>query len=249
MNGGDGEAFRKPDKMTLPARVHEDLRQQIVSGMFAPGARLPTEQRLCVQYGVSRVTVREALRMLQRDHLIESVQGRGHFVLGTPGFIKKSVNDLQSVSELMHDLGRDFRTEVVRMRREPAGDLAGDLDVAPESRVVRLERLWRAPDEPVIYSIDIFPEWIAGDGQTAWEGSLLETLERAGAPIAYSHALIKAATLPPAIAKRIGLPPSLPWVLMDQVNFTATDQPVLRSFDYHRGDEFEFYTLRHRRLR
>lgn len=247
MSTGEGKAFNKRDKRSLPAQVHEHLRHQIVSGEFARGSRLPTEERLSAYFGVSRVTVREALRMLQRDQLIESVQGRGHFALGNPTFIEKPVSELQSVTELMQGLGHTFRTEVLAVRQGAAGDDSSVLQLPPDEQVVRLERLWRSPDDPIIYSVDVFPTWIVGDQQPAWEGSLLEIFERAGAAVAYSHALIRAATLPRAIARRAGLAPSLPWALMEQTNFTAADVPVLHSFDYHRGDKFEFYTLRQRR--
>jgi GntR family transcriptional regulator len=249
MATSESKDFGKRDKRSLPAQLHEHLRAQIIRGELAAGSRLPTEERLSADFGVSRVTVREALRMLQRDHLIESIQGRGHFVLNNPSFIEKPVSELQSVTELMRDLGYESRIEVIEVHREAAGNHASVLQLSPEDQVVRLERLWRSPDDPIIYSVDVFPARIVGDEQSVWECSLLDLFERAGFAVAYSHALIRAAMLPRTIARRAGLALSLPWVLMEQVNFTAADIPVLHSFDYHRGDKFQFYTLRRRRGR
>jgi len=234
------------DRRPLPDQVHERLREGIARGDYPTGTRLPSEGELCAQFGVSRVTVREALRMLQRDRLIESVHGRGHFVLGAIGMIEKPVTELQSVTELMRGLGFSVRTEVVSVRRGPAGDHADRLSLGSDDEVVFLERLWRSADDPVIYSVDVFPAAIVGDESHDWSGSLLEVFERAGLTVGYSHALITAATLPRGIARQIGVRPSLPWVLMEQVNYTADDVPVLHSFDYHRGDKFEFYALRQR---
>ena len=53
----------------------DDLREQIVSGRLRPGQRLPTEPELCVRSGVSRSTVREALRLLASQHLIVTTRG------------------------------------------------------------------------------------------------------------------------------------------------------------------------------
>ena len=53
----------------------EDLREQITSGRLRPGQRLPTEPELCVRSGVSRSTVREALRLLASQHLIVTTRG------------------------------------------------------------------------------------------------------------------------------------------------------------------------------
>jgi GntR family transcriptional repressor for pyruvate dehydrogenase complex len=53
----------------------EDLREQITSGQLRPGERLPTEPELCLRSGVSRSTVREALRLLASQHLIVTTRG------------------------------------------------------------------------------------------------------------------------------------------------------------------------------
>jgi GntR family transcriptional repressor for pyruvate dehydrogenase complex len=62
--------------------VREQLEQAIDSGVFAPGSRLPSERELVEQFGVSRVSVREALRSLEALSLIKVVAGRGCFVRG-----------------------------------------------------------------------------------------------------------------------------------------------------------------------
>ena len=56
------------------------LREKIVSGKFVAGDKLPTESELIQQYGVSRITVRQALTVLAEEGLIERRQGRGTFV-------------------------------------------------------------------------------------------------------------------------------------------------------------------------
>ncbi|MFD8527706.1 FadR/GntR family transcriptional regulator [Streptosporangium canum] len=68
--------------MTAYQALAADLRDRIVSGEFQPGDRLPIEPALCVRYGVSRSTVREALRLLASQNLIRTVRGTtgGSFV-------------------------------------------------------------------------------------------------------------------------------------------------------------------------
>jgi len=60
------------------------LRDQIAGGQLRPGDRFPAETILCVQYGVSRATVRQALEALEQDGLIERTAGRGTFVRAAP---------------------------------------------------------------------------------------------------------------------------------------------------------------------
>lgn len=68
---GTGAAERPPAYQTLA----DDLRAQITSGQLRPGDRLPTEPELCARSGVSRSTVREALRLLASQHLIITTRG------------------------------------------------------------------------------------------------------------------------------------------------------------------------------
>lgn len=65
------QAIRQPAYQQLA----EDLRARIVSGQLRPGDRLPTEPQLCATSGLSRSTVREALRLLASQHLITTTRG------------------------------------------------------------------------------------------------------------------------------------------------------------------------------
>ncbi len=69
----------KRDHRVVPLyyQVGHVIRQRITSGEYAPGAQIPSENELSREMGVSRVTVREALRELVREDMRVKVQGRG----------------------------------------------------------------------------------------------------------------------------------------------------------------------------
>ncbi len=67
-------------RVNLSELVADKIRQDIVSGKLSAGDRLPTHEELCKRWGVSRVTVREALNKLQATGLLEIHQGRGTYV-------------------------------------------------------------------------------------------------------------------------------------------------------------------------
>lgn len=73
---GTGRADRA-GRVAVPAyaELAEDLRGRIVSGEYGPGDRLPIEPELCARYGVSRSTLREALRLLASQNLVTTVRG------------------------------------------------------------------------------------------------------------------------------------------------------------------------------
>ena len=81
-------------------QVARELRQDIVDGVYPVGSQLPTEHELCERFSVSRYTVREALRRLRDDHLIESRPRAGTLVVPrtTPG---SYAQDVMSIDDLM----------------------------------------------------------------------------------------------------------------------------------------------------
>src|SRR5205085_8003160 len=110
------------DRRTLVARTREDLARRIHEGELRPGQQLPSEPDLARAYNVSRVTLREALKGLQQEHLLYAVHGRGTFVASVP--ITRPLTRLQSVSELAADLGYTLSTRVLEARREGAARAA-----------------------------------------------------------------------------------------------------------------------------
>ena len=66
------------------AQLSAILRRRIERGEWPPGAQLPTLEALVVEFGVARVTVRQAVNLLARDGLVSAQRGRGTFVTGPP---------------------------------------------------------------------------------------------------------------------------------------------------------------------
>lgn len=65
------------------AQIADIFRLRIARGVWAKGLRLPANEELAAEFGVSRVTIRQAVDLLTRDGVIEAQQGRGTFVTGT----------------------------------------------------------------------------------------------------------------------------------------------------------------------
>jgi DNA-binding FadR family transcriptional regulator len=88
-------------RMTLADQLYGQILEQIVSGALQQSDKLPSENQICAAFGVSRPVVRDALRRLQDDGLIEARRGVGSFVRRRPpqGLIEFTTAD--AVSGLM----------------------------------------------------------------------------------------------------------------------------------------------------
>ena len=77
------ETMRKPRK--LPEQIADKLREMIIQEEMKTGMKLPAEAELMARFGVSRSTVREAVKFLQTEHIVDIRQGQGTFLCAMPG--------------------------------------------------------------------------------------------------------------------------------------------------------------------
>lgn len=90
---------KKPMKTPKYVKVYDTLFSQIINGELKQGSCLMTEPELARQMGVSRSTLRQALALLQDDHLIQNVRGKGNYVLG--GRAQQNIG-LETLSHPLH---------------------------------------------------------------------------------------------------------------------------------------------------
>ena len=126
----------------LYLQIKDLFADQIAGGLLPAGSRLPSERQLCDEFGVSRATVREALRELKREGLIRTVPGRGAFVAAPQTNLCVKV----SLAGFTADIRRQgvipsSRLLDARLIASPTPDLIEAMQLQPGDEVVKLERL------------------------------------------------------------------------------------------------------------
>jgi GntR family transcriptional regulator len=128
------------------AQIADIFRQRIARGIWAQGQQLPANELLAAEFGVSRVTIRQAVDLLARDGIIKARQGRGTFVTGT---LKQ--NRWLKVETTLSDLAevyRDTSPEIINISesRTDAPLLPGD--GKPAARYVFMRRVHSRDKRP-----------------------------------------------------------------------------------------------------
>ena len=142
--------------LPLYRRIETDLRDRIRSGDLAPGAQVETEVELMDRYGVSRATVRQALRELVEQGLLEIRRGLGTYV--TQRRFEHTIGGFYSFSREIERHGLKPGTRVLGLGIETADDVvAAALDVPPGTAVVALRRLRMAGDDPLVVETSYLP--------------------------------------------------------------------------------------------
>src|SRR3954453_7853003 len=112
MSDGVLPARGRGRRTSLAEGVRAGLRRAIVDGEFTVGMKPPNEDRLCHRFGVSRVTIREAVRGLIEDGYVVRRQGSGTFVTRRP-LLRNSLDVNFSYTEYLEGAGVKPATRVV----------------------------------------------------------------------------------------------------------------------------------------
>lgn len=173
----------KDSHVPLYRQLRDLLATGIRAGEWVAGDRLPSEAELGDAHGVSRITVRQALRELELAGMLLRITGKGTFVRERPPVAR--LTRLSGFGENMRAMGREPGYRVLRCHRLPADDLtATRLQLSLGAPTLTLERVLLADGEPVALARSTIAEQtFGGHPPTSWdlaEGSLYTHLAAAG---------------------------------------------------------------------
>lgn len=226
-------------------RLQADLSALIAK--MPAGARLPSEPDLAADLGVSRATLREAMRAFETQGLIRRRQGAGTFVVGKPPVIESGLEVLESMLTLARRSGLDVGPGPVAVEQIQADkDCAAALGVAEGTSLVRVSRTMRAESRPVAYLIDTLPEHVlqAEELTSKFNGSVLDYLLQRGDPLVTSRAEITATNASAEVAKMLEIQRGDVLLTLTAKLYTASGQVVDFSHSYFLPGYFKFHVVR-----
>jgi len=231
-------------RIPLYYQLENLLREKIMSGAYAVGARLPTENELIRQYGVGRVTVRQALAALAEDGLIERRRRHGTFVTEHKTkrrAFEERVDLTGSLDEIIA-AGADTLFKVIEMLRVEADPHEAELlGLGPGESVYRVKRLGLRGNKPYSLTLSYLPaaigEKLAIEDLSS--GSLLQTLEtRFGLKLKSANQRITATLADPYLARLLDVRVGSPLLSIERTVYNDDNLPVefthvLYSADLH----------------
>lgn len=222
--------------------MREGVRRLLVEEGLGPRDRLPTEEELASRFEVSRSTLREALRLLEQDGVLEVRQGDGRYVSALPT-VERPITRLEGMTELLKSMGYQVSDRVLALSvGPPTDDEARALRLVPSADVVHLERVRVQDSEPLTYSAVAMPQSLFPGpvSNYDWSLPLHQLLDSLGHRTAAANTQIRAATLPRRVAKVSGLPTSVPYLLLVQTIVSRSGVFLIYAHDYMRGDHFSY---------
>ncbi|MBX6381398.1 MAG: GntR family transcriptional regulator [Microbispora sp.] len=225
--------------------IAADLAAKIRSGEYAPGEALPPQRELSASYGVTLMTLRQALRLLSDEKLIVQQPGRGTFV--APPHLAYQLDSLRSLADDLRKQGHDVRTVVTgrAMRRAPAR-VAARLRLPPGETALRLERVREFGGRPAVHQVS----WVRRPVADAIRDrdftvvTLYSALADAGVVVARASEVVRPGLLDSAAARHLHEPQGSPVLVSTRITYTLDATPVVYDHATVLGSMMEIRTER-----
>lgn len=226
---------------SLYARIRDELRARIVAGIYKPHARLPSESELMSRYGVSRITVRQALGELEKEGVLFKIAGKGMFVSLPKPF--QSLARLQGFAEALSEQGHEIYNRLVSIKHLPADPVvAQKLGLAEGEPVTELKRVRHLNRQPV--SLDVtyvaapLGKRLAQENLATRDIFLILENDYAIA-LGYADLNIDAVLADAELAALLQIADGSPVLRIERLTHTKDGEPLDFEYLYCRADNFQ----------
>lgn len=227
-------------------KLHERLGRLIAE--TDPGMRLPSEPVLAKELGVSRATLREAMRTFETQGLIRRKQGSGTYVTHPSAVIESGLEVLESIETLAERINLAVAVGEGNVEiREGLPDEVKALDLSADREVIQVSRVILAENRPAAFLIDVLPKDILTPEETKNNpvGSVLDFLLQRGTPkLQTSRTEINAVTASSHLARMMGIQRGDVLLCFNSLLYTDTGRVVDVSHSYFLPGYFRFHVVR-----
>lgn len=226
-----------------PIPVYSQLKaiisKRIQNGEYAEGGSIPSERDLAKNFGISRMTVRQALNEMVAEGILVREKGRGTFVAKR----KIQQKNISSFSETVRAKGMVPSTKVLYFRKETVGDdISGILNISKDEQVYVVKRLRLANGVPVgLEHVYIPVSYCPGLESYQLEASLYQLInDKYGIKIDYMDNIIEASVTTAEERKLLKTGTSTPVLRITGVSYISGGRKFSFERDVYRGDQYSY---------
>ncbi len=223
------------------AQVREIIRARIEDGEYLPGMSIPSESDLVEEFGIHRLTVRNAIDSLVKEGMLKPIQGKGVYVLGKK--IKHNLESLAGFRQKIREQGlKPSVKNLVKTVRTAGLKYATLLEIEPDDEIFYIRRLYFVDDEP--YSIEdvyipkeILPEIEFTDLDVF---SLFDIMEFNGISYQYAQQTVETTRLDTKDARWLKINSETPVLVFNCISRDQNGRVIEFNQSYTRSDKASY---------
>jgi len=228
--------------LPLYAQVKENLRERILDGTYPPHAQLPAESEIGAVFGVSRITVRQALNDLQKEGLIFKLPGKGTFVSKPKAF--QELSQLEGFAEAMSRRGYEIYNRLAGFQIVSAApNVAQQLRLTAGDAVAEIKRIRLLNREPVSLEVTYVAAELGErlrQEDLATRDIFLILENDYGIALGTASLQIDAILADHALSAALQIDEGMPVLRIERLTHTADGKPLDFEYLYFRGDAFQY---------
>lgn len=231
----------KNSQIPIYFQIQKQIRNMIEDISLKPGDQLPTERELSSDLGISRVTIRKAMRGLITEGLCEKKSGKGIFVAAEKMLM--NIKTLQGTTAFIRQLGYEINTKVLKKEiLEVNKKIRSKLEMLNSDKVLFLQRVRYVNKEPVILDETYLPLYLYNNiEEKEFDRSLYNILdENYNIEPFYSKGKYNIRVSGEEESEILNLKLNTPLLVKKAIAYTEEETPLEHNITKYRTDKFEF---------
>jgi len=226
----------------LYTQIKEVLRSRILNGTYQCHEQMPSESELTKIFGVSRITVRQALDHLQKEGLIFKIHGKGTYVSKPKVF--QNLGKLQGFGEAMSGMGYEIVSQVIGQKIVPADKtVCLKLDVNEGELVYEIRRVRYLNSAPLSLDVTYIPKMVGErliKEDLAHRDIFLILENDYGYSLGQADLQIESILADDILSALLHVEEGAPILRIERLTFTTDNQPLDFEYLYYRGDALQY---------
>lgn len=223
------------------------LRQQIKDGVYTQDKAMPSEMQLSADYDVSRVTVRRAFELLEKEGRIVRRHGVGTFVSPSPGSVPVAASRVSGLVENLISMGMDTTAKLLEYKPAiiPPAQVAQALGLQPDDTVLKMVRLRSHRGATLSVSTVYLPHSVSHLAQEHLldDRPVVRMLEEGGIRPYRAEQTMSAVPADDAVAEWLGIGISMPVIRLRRTIFNDQGHPIQHYVGLYNPDNYEYHMM------
>lgn len=233
----------KKSPLPIYYQIQQIIKEKIKSGELKTGDKIPSEHELCEQFGVSRMTIRQAINNLVKETHLYRKRGIGTFVQQTK--VTQTLEGLRSFTEDMKERGLEPSSQLISFSVKPASSyVAKNLGLEAGADIYEIHRIRLANNEPIAIEWAYIPVYLLPllSADVALHSIYKYVETESGYKLMRAVQEIEASVANEEDAKWLGIKKEAPILILEQHSYIEGDVPLEFVRCSYRADRYKFIT-------